>query len=179
MKQIRLNVFETNSSSSHSLVIRSNKLMEELEESVYFTHDEMLDSLSRIKNGKYISYDKDWHFGRSPFRALDTFELRFQYAYANYCYNDDKLNELIKLLQKLVPEVESIEKPKYVGVDEPYLDSWLVKNNISLEEFLTNKKYIVIQDGDEYCIWYDLIRSGLIDTKALDNREDVENYDGY
>ena len=179
MKQIRRNVFETNSSSSHSLVIRSNKLMEDLEESIYFTHDEMLDSLSRIKNGEYKSYNEDWYFGRSPFRALDTFELRFQYAYANYCYNDDKLNELIKLLQKLVPEVKSIKKPKWAGVDESYLDSWLAKNNISLEEFLTNKKYVVIQDGDEYCIWDDLIRSGLIDTKALDNGEDVDNYDGY
>lgn len=179
MKQIRRNVFETNSSSSHSLVIRSNKLMEELEESIYFTHDEMLDSLSWIKNGEYKSYDKDWYFGRSPFRALDTFELRFQYAYANYCYNDDKLNELIKLLQKLVPEVKSIKKPEYVGVDESYLDSWLAKNNISLEEFLTNKKYVVIQDGDEYCIWDDLVKSGLINTKALDNGEDVANYDEY
>lgn len=176
MKQIRRNVFETNSSSSHSLVIRSDKLMKELEESVHFTHDEMLDSLSRIKKGQYQSWDKDWYFGRCPFRALDTFELRFQYAYANYCYNDDKLNELIELLQKLVPEVTSVKKPEYAGVDEPYLDSWLAQNHISLEEFLTNKKYVVIQDGDEYCIWNDLIRSGLIDIKALDNGEDVENY---
>lgn len=176
MKQIRLNVFETNSSSSHSLVIRSSKLMTELDESIYFTHDEMLESLYQIKNGEYRSWSKDWYFGRSPFRALDTFELRFQYAYAHYCYNDDKLNELIKLLKQLVPEVKSIKKPEYAGVDEPYLGSWLATNNISLEEFLTNKKYIVIQDGDEYCIWEDLIRSGLIDTKALDNGEDVENY---
>ena len=179
MKQIRRNVFETNSSSSHSLVIRSNKLMEELAESIYFTHDEMLDSLSRVKNGEYKSWDKDWYFGRCPFRALDTFELRFQYAYANYYYNDDKLNELVELLKELVPEVKSIKKPEYVGVDDSCLDSWLAVNNISLKEFLTNKKYVVIQDGDEYNIWSDLVRAGLIDTAALDNGKDVENNDGY
>ena len=180
MKQIRLNVFETNSSSSHSLVIRSNKLMTELNESTYFTHDEMLDSLWQIEDGEYQSLGEDWCFGRSPFRALDTFELRFQYAYANYCYDDNKLNELIELLKKLVPEVKFIKRPEYTGVDEPYLSSWLEANNISLEEFLTNKKYIVIQDGDEYCIWNDLVQSGLIDTKALDIvGEEVENYEGY
>lgn len=175
MKQVRRNVFETNSSSSHSLAIRSDKLMKELDESIYFTHDEMLDSLSRVKNGKYKSWDKDWYFGRCPFRALDTFELRFQYAYANYYYDDSKLNELVELLKELVPEVKSIEEPEYVGVDECYLDSWLSENNISLKEFLTNKKYVVIQDGDEYNIWVDLVKAGLIDTKALDNGKDVEN----
>lgn len=175
MKQIRRGVFETNSSSCHSLVIRSNELMEDLEESVYFTHDEMLDSLGQIKDGKYQSRDEDWYFGRSPFRALDTFELRFQYAYANYYYDDDKLNGLVELLKELVPEVKSIKKPEYAGVDERRLDKWLAQNNISLQEFLTNKKYVVIQDGDEYCIWYDLVQSGLIDTKMLDNGKDVEN----
>ena len=179
MKQVRSNIFETNSSSSHSLVIRSNKLMEELEESIYFTHEEMLDSLSRIKNGEYKSWDKDWYFGRAPFRALDTFELRFQYAYANYCYNDEKLKELVELLKKLVPEVKSIKTPEYIGVDDCHLDFWLAKNNISLEEFLTNKKYIVIQDGDEYNIWNDLVQTGLIDTAALDNGKDVKNNDAY
>ena len=179
MKQIRRNVFETNSSSSHSLAIRSNKLMEELSESIYFTHDEMLDSLFCVKNGEYKSWNDDWYFGRHPFRALDTFELRFQYAYANYCHNDDKLNELIGLLKELVPEVTSIKKPKFAGVDDCCLDSWLSENNISLKEFLVNKKYIVIQDGDEYNIWYDLVKSGLIDTKALDNGKDVENNERY
>ncbi len=175
MKQVRRNVFETNSSSSHSLAIRSNKLMEELEESIYFTHDEMFDSLSRVKNGEYKSWNNDWYFGRYPFRALDTFELRFQYAYANYYYDEEKLNELIQLLKELVPEVQFIKEPEFAGVDDRCLDSWLSENNISLKEFLTNKKYIVIQDGDEYNIWVDLVKAGLIDTKALDNGKDVEN----
>lgn len=170
MIQIRRGVFETNSSSSHSLAIRSDKLLEDIEEDTYFTHEEMLDSLSRVNNGVYKSWNNDWYFGRCPFRALDTFELRFQYAYANYCYNDEKLNELVELLKKLVPEVKSIKKPKYCGVDDFKLDSWLTDNNISLEEFLTNKRYIVIQDGDEYNIWTDLIKAGLIDVDSLDNK---------
>ena len=35
-----------------------------------------------------------------------------------------------------------------------------------------NKKYIIIQDGDEYCIWKDLIDCGLIDKKVIENMED-------
>ena len=179
MIQIRRNVFETNSSSSHSISIRSDALMKELGEDIYFTHDEMLDSLNLTKDGKFISYEKDWYFGRAPFRPIDTFALRFMYAYASFAYDDESRAELISLLKELVPECTSIAEPEWSGTDEPFLQSFMEKYNITLREFLTNKKYIVIQDGDEYCIWEDLIASGLIDINSLDNKDEVKSYAEY
>lgn len=58
----------------------------------------------------------------------------------------------------------------YTGyVDENVLGDFLEKENVSLEEFLTSKKYVVIQDGDEYCYWADMKESGLVNLEAIDH----------
>ena len=36
-----------------------------------------------------------------------------------------------------------------------------------LEEFLTNRRYIVIVDGDEYCVWDHVKNTGLLDTDMI------------
>lgn len=51
------------------------------------------------------------------------------------------------------------------------LRSFLKKRGVSLKEFLTNKKYIVVIDGDEYCEWENILTSGIIGTSNI-----VENY---
>lgn len=105
-------------------------------------------------------------------RVLDDFEWKLQYAYANCGENKDKIKEVTAILKELVPEVKKVSIPESCGVDDWQLFGWLHKHNISLKEFLTNKKYVVIQDGDEYCIWKDLINCGLIDKKVIENMED-------
>lgn len=169
MIQIRRNTFETNSSSSHSLVIMTDNIIKENGEDLYFTHDEMLKSLHGVSRGVYKSWNKDWYFGRSPFRVLDTFEWKLQYAYANCGENKDKIKEITDILKELVPEVKKVSIPENLGVDDWELFDWLEKYNISIKEFLTNKKYVVIQDGDEYYIWKDLINCGLIDKNVIEN----------
>lgn len=56
------------------------------------------------------------------------------------------------------------------GYAEDYgmLSQFLTENNIPLKEFLLNKKYIIICDGDEYCIWGDLKESGLVNKNEID-----------
>lgn len=57
------------------------------------------------------------------------------------------------------------------------LSGFLKKENISLEEYLTNKRYVVIQDGDEYGCFKDMKRSGLVNMDAIDHeypRDDNE-----
>lgn len=54
-------------------------------------------------------------------------------------------------------------------VDEDILSGFLKKENITLEEFLINKKYVVIQDGDEYCYYNDMKDAGLINLDAIDH----------
>ena len=46
-----------------------------------------------------------------------------------------------------------------------FLFNFLLHKNISIEEFLTNKKYIIIIDGDEYGISTHLINSGIINVE--------------
>lgn len=61
------------------------------------------------------------------------------------------------------------ERPLTGYVDGDMLSGFLEKENISLEEYLTNKKYVVIQDGDEYNEFGNFKRSGLINLDAIDH----------
>ena len=60
------------------------------------------------------------------------------------------------------------DKPDTGSVDENILSGFLKKENISLEEFIINKKYNIIQDGDEYCYWSDMKKAGLVNMDAID-----------
>lgn len=166
MISIRKNVFETNSSSSHSLVVRKEDYVRESNGSLYFTHDEMLESLDRVENGEYVYYLDEWYFGRSPFRVLSTFQEKFQYAYAS-AKNEDMEN-VQNLLFEFVPEVNRFKPPKYRGTDDYMLWSWLEKLGIDLKEFLINRKYIIICDGDEYCYWSLFKKANLLDTSVIE-----------
>lgn len=66
------------------------------------------------------------------------------------------------------------ERPIIGYVDEDILSEFLEKEKVSLEEYLTNKKYVVIQDGDEYNYWRDMKNAGLIDMNAIDHEYPVD-----
>jgi hypothetical protein len=58
----------------------------------------------------------------------------------------------------------------YTGhTDEPFLQEFLEHENLSLEEYLTNRKYVIVQDGDEYCYWQDMKKAGLVNSEAIDH----------
>ena len=57
MIKIRYNTFETNSSSSHSLVIRKDNTFYE-DESVYYTKEEIQDELSWLLSDDKKTYGK-------------------------------------------------------------------------------------------------------------------------
>ena len=229
-RQIRRGVFESNSSSSHSVCI--------MKRSKYYTPEEYLDGMCLWDNRDtgekecvFHPYDHDMEFGRSPFRTLGTFKDKWLYALAAMCkeYGDDVYKELERIAFKYVPGLKKIELPTYEGIipikgekdecpsamsedeliefltekeklwnieinyyerrglwvyDKPYtgyvdediLTGFLQKENISLEEFLTNRKYIVICDGDEYCYWQDIKKCGLINMDAIDHEYHSVSY---
>lgn len=71
------------------------------------------------------------------------------------------------------------DKPYTGYVDKDILSGFLKNEGITLEEYITNKKYVVIQDGDEYCYWDDMKKAGLVNMDAIDHeypRED-ERYE--
>lgn len=186
MKQIRRNVFETNSSSSHSLVITTDDEhynREEINKDFYMT-----DGIVRL-------WDSSLEFYRSPFDMLVTFRDKLRYAIASS--NGNLVNQCRELCQKYVDgfvdfkfdkidyvwdsEVEDYVEtddpiPNYGGTDDYQIEGWLKHYNISLEEFLTNKRYIVVVDGDEYCVWSNIKNSGLVDVKKIihDSYEESE-----
>lgn len=177
MKQIRRNVFETNSSSSHSLVITTDNehyTREEINKDFYMT-----DGIVRL-------WESSLEFYRSPFDMLVTFKDKLRYAIASS--NGNLVNQCRELCQKYVDGfidfkfdkidyvwdsevkdyVETNEPiPNYGGTDDYEIEGWLKKYNVSLEEFLTNKKYIVVVDGDEYAIYDHIKKSGLFDTSKI------------
>ena len=174
MRQIRNGVFETNSSSCHSLVIKKKD--------DYYTDEELRKHLWLYDDGVWnIRHDEDLHFGRHPFKCLATFEAKARYTIASMCcWNHDKFEEIENLIKEIIPECTCIKLPKvsywksdsketYYGyVDENILTPFLEHENVSLKEFLTNKKYVVIVDGDEYCIWEDMKEAGVVNMAEIE-----------
>lgn len=160
MFTIRSSVFETNSSSSHSICIRNSR------NEVSIDKDYILEN---YVNGKGIwkIFDYDIEYGRSPFRYLSKFSEKVLYALAN---NISGVEEIVK---KHIPECKGFEYDNNCSgyVDDRIVEPFLKKNNITLEEFLTNDKYFVICDGDEYYIFGDMIKSGIISKDVTDDYE--------
>ena len=174
-RQIRRGVFETNSSSQHSLCIMKNNS--------HYTSNEILKEFCLWDDKETGEEDCIWHvddddleFGRSPFRALGTFYDKWLYACAS-----------LVLEYKVAWGIDTIEywendrgyfcfERPYVGyVDEDMLSGFLKREKVSLEEYLTNKKYIVIQDGDETCYWSDMKNLRLVNMDVIDHEYPVNN----
>lgn len=88
--KIRRGLFETNSSSMHSIVVVKP---ENIKEKDYFKH--------YARDGKiYLGYrvSDELDFGRSPFRILNTFMDKVKYAIASYATKEkfDEINEYVK-----------------------------------------------------------------------------------
>lgn len=187
MKQIRRNVFETNSSSSHSLVITTDN--------EHYTRKEINKNFYVTKKGIVRLWESSLEFYRSPFDMLVTFKDKLRYAIASS--NGNLVDECREICKKYVDGFIDFEfdtkdyvwdsnvkdyveakspVPNYGGTDDYQIEGWLKHYNISLEEFLTNKRYIVVVDGDEYQIFDNIKKSGLFDTSKIihDSYEESE-----
>lgn len=176
-KIIRQGTFETNSSSSHSLVITKSKQVEKYPK--VWLH------------GGYLRlYTDDLEFERTPNKPLTTFKEKLGYLIASYRNDENKIDEIVEVVKKLIPECHGIEFPEDVfGFEEEsgnyygYIDhqssgilkKYLTEYNVSFEEFLTNKKYIIVIDGDEYNMWGAFKESGLINEEFIE--KEIDGYD--
>lgn len=166
MIQIRNSVFETNSSSAHTIAVKNK--------------DEYDYNLKWFLNedGSFEFWDmSSLEFGRSPFDVLCTTYQKIPYFIASYGYKI-----ISKIIMENVPEVKSIRKPHInsrwddpdlqQGIDHQsigMLKHFIQKNNITIEEALFNNKYIIIIDGDEYNTWGKMINCGLININNLED----------
>lgn len=178
MIQIRDNTFETNSSSSHSLIITDFDGK--------YTPEEMMKGIFLWNDNKDRMYGSDLEFYRSPFSLLATFESKSRYAIAS---SDGRLaDEVEKIWHKYIPNFNGFKfdmkteeydydkkewvdldepKPIYGGTDDYQIEGWLKSYNVSLEDFLTMRRYMVVCDGDETREWYHILDSGLVDKSHI------------
>lgn len=175
MIQIRDNVFETNSSSAHTIAVKN--------------HDEYDYDLKWLldEDGTFKLWStSDLDFGRSPFDVLCTTYQKIPYFIATYGYKF-----ISKIIMENIPEVKRIEKPHIdkrwddpdlkQGIDHQsvgMLQHFIKKNNLTIEEALFNNKYIIIIDGDEYNTWGKMINCGLINTNNLEDLGRNSYFDG-
>ena len=178
MIQIRDNTFETNSSSSHSLIITDFDGK--------YTPEEMMKGIYLWEDKETRMYESSLEFYRSPFSLLATFESKSRYAIASS--QGHLADEVEKIWHKYIPnfngfkfdmETEEYDydkkewvdldepKPIYGGTDDYQIDGWLKSYNVSLEDFLTMRRYMVVCDGDEYREWYHILDSGLVDKSHI------------
>lgn len=172
-KIVRQNTFETNSSSSHSLVVtKSNKK---------YSNDEIERGFWPDRNGVLHFWANDLTFDRNPDTPLVSFKDKLRYLIASYGYvSPEELDELLAIVKKYAPKVKSFKFEDdmfcYGYIDHQsvgIVTDYIMKNNISLEEFLVNKRYIIILDGDEYCMWDTMKESGLVNLDFIE-----EEYEG-
>jgi len=182
MIKVRYNTFETNSSSSHSLVIKKN-----FNKSKYLYRD---DNFCVYDDDKITFFEDDISFGRSPFTILEHPNCKLKYLVGAYFEDKNKLKEIEDTIRKsLHPNIKfkgfdfrncdkELEYGSYVGFYESKnLKMYLEKNKISFEEFLFDEKYIIIVDGDEYLEWETLKQSGLIDLTNIEKEFNLSDGD--
>ena len=178
MIQIRDNTFETNSSSSHSLIITDFDGK--------YTPEEMMKGIYLWEDKETRMYESNLEFYRSPFSLLATFESKSRYAIASS--QGHLADEVEKIWHKYIPNFNGFKfdmkteeydydkkewvdldepKPIYGGTDDYQIEGWLKSYNVSLEDFLTMRRYMVVCDGDEYREWYHILDSGLVDKSHI------------
>lgn len=174
MRQIRRNVFETNSSSSHSISIRKENVT--------------LDCISIAERGVneygWLSaigtmhfYDHELEFGRSPFSVLVTFYDKLRFAIASLADDPNDREEIEAVMYEVIPGLKTIQYPThydyssqsrhtyYGSIDHEscgLLKAFLDKHKLSIRDFLLNTKYVVWIDGDEYNVKESLFTHGLV-----------------
>ena len=123
-----------------------------------------------IVAGIWHIHEYDLDFGRSPFRVLGTPEGKARYALASG-YN---VEDVIRILREVYPDLTEIRVERVYSSDEDgfgYSEGYAVPSRIPLREFILNKKYVVISDGDEYCIWDEFMASPLFKASAYETTD--------
>lgn len=189
MIQIRRGTFETNSSSSHSLVVTKGTNEHYTPEEAWL---EVRWDMRNEDGSWYRETATIWaprgnmYFGRHPFYILMSFEEKLRYAYACAPYRQrsdpnkkDRVRyykdyaSVTKKINKFLPQFKKVDfsyqrRNDGIGTDDSCLKGWLKELNIDLIEFLTNKNIVVICDGDEYCIWENMKEIKLVDTNNFE-----------
>lgn len=179
MIQIRRNTFETNSSSSHSLVICSPKppkkmlTEEDCIRSLLFDYDET----TGIYSPRYD--DIEYNFNRAPFKILREFDEKLMFLYANapirergkdkegYTIWEHEYYKISRIVRTIIPGYKKFKWNCWRPSCEAYNVLETIKEHMTLREFLINPNVIVVCDGDEYQVWNDMKKLDMIATTRI------------
>lgn len=94
-----------------------------------------------IHNGNYNLYYEECVFNDQEFKVISSLENKIAYLFGTYS-NDE---EVAKVIEKIIPEITSINLSTYRGCqDTGLLRNAMKKFNFTLEDFLMNKKYVIV-----------------------------------
>ncbi len=189
MLNIRRNVFETNSSSMHSLVIVKKPKPYTMQELNLFTYDGETEF--------NLFYDReDANYERAPYRVLRTplDKLKYYSAYIlGTCNKLDKIGEIKNFINQQTGIDQENINLEYVEThytrsgkeietrDYGYVSSndsgedvfdFVKRKNIDWKDLILNPKYVIIVDGDEYKLFQALFDSNILDAN---NFEDISS----
>lgn len=191
-RQIRRNVFETNSSSMHSLVVMRKDeryTQEEISKGIYLSKDKETGEKCVWK----IWDDDELYYGRSPFKVLFSFKDKWKYAMASLVleYNDKIYKELLNIAMKNIPGLKKIKLPTIIKYfpnvqSEKYIDSDYAKKYGKTEEELVKylrKKEEEWELDEEIGYWedcygdwcFDMPHTGMADENILSGFLEKEN----
>ena len=84
-------------------------------------------------------------------------------------------------MQEVYPTMKSIKFPRSKwaegGIEYGYVEDCAIPRDVTLRDFLLNKKYVIISDGDEYCIWNGFTKTSLFNKDAYQIIKDEEDED--
>ena len=167
---IRRSCFETNSSSMHSIVVTAND--------IHIPIDNVYNGCIIDGGELWLPYGIENGYGRR-FQPLSSFIDKLSYAmceYLGYASEEEKpaiLDEFREICRIHVENFSDFDMDQLDDIgwidhqSAGRLKSFIQDHDITLEEFLTNEKYQIIVDGDEYCYFDEMIKSGLIDMKYI------------
>ena len=170
MFQIRAGTFETNSSSAHSLIIKKDGVV---------ITPENFDTEGRtwINRDDELSYwMSDLNFGRSPFEVLTS--VGDKLAYVTAAFESDR-ERIITEVKRRIPSIKEVTFPKDWETREPVY-GWIDHESIDMLPFAVKKegidpvdiildtRYVIVVDGDEYCVLDDMIQSDLINMDKIE-----------
>ena len=189
MLNIRRNVFETNSSSMHSLVIvKKPKPYTKNELNLFTYHNK--------KEFNLFDWSEDGNYERAPYRVLRTplDKLRYYSAYIlGTCEELDKIKEIKNFINQqtgidqeninlehsethYTRKGEEVETKDYGYVSQndsgEDVFEFVKRKNIDWKDLILNPKYVIIVDGDEYQLFKALFESNILDAN---NFEDISS----
>ena len=188
MLQIRQGVFETNSSSSHSIIIKKqDRPIEMVADPGWHMHMNEEDE-NDPGNGIIRFHDNDLEFDRDPFHFLVSWYDRLAYAIASY-HTKAAVDSLREICKRRIQgfrdfefphdDCEEAGKDDYGFVDHQsrqLLEKVLDHYHISLEEFVFNNRYVVVIDGDEYQYFETLTEQEFFNRDAIEHIEPAEKW---